>query len=177
MLDSESPGEASEPFAAPPVVAVVVTRDPGPWLEEALESIAGSDYPALTTLVLDAGSTVDPTARVAAVAPGMFVRRLPEDAGFATVANDVLDVVTGATFLLFVHDDVVLDPSAIRLLVEEAYRSNAAILGPKLVDYDRPEVLLEVGMAIDRLGHPHSGIEPGELDQEQHDAVRDVFFV
>jgi hypothetical protein len=34
----------------------------------------------------------------------------------------------------------VLDPSAIRLLVEEGYRSNAAILGPKLVDYDRPEV-------------------------------------
>ena len=32
-------------------------------------------------------------------------------------------------------------------------------------------------MAIDRFGVPHSGIEPGELDQEQHDAVRDVFFV
>ena len=32
-------------------------------------------------------------------------------------------------------------------------------------------------MAIDRFGVPHSGIEPGELDQEQHDTVRDVFFV
>ena len=54
---------------------------------------------------------------------------------------------------------------------------NAAIIGPKLVEYDHPDVLLEVGMAIDRFGVPHSGIEPGELDQEQHDAVRDVFFV
>ncbi len=36
MLDSESPGEASEPVVAPPVVAVVVTKDPGPWLEETL---------------------------------------------------------------------------------------------------------------------------------------------
>lgn len=177
LLDSEPPGEASEPSAAPPVVAVVVTRDPGPGLEESLGAIADSDYPALTILVLDAGSKVDPTARVAAVAPGAFVRRLPADADFASAANDVLEVVTGATFLLFVHDDAVLDPSAIRLLVEEAYRSNAAILGPKLVDYDRPEVLLEVGMSVDRLGHPHSGIEPGELDQEQHDAVRDVFYV
>ena len=57
------------------------------------------------------------------------------------------------------------------------YRSNAAIIGPKLVEYDHPEVLLEVGLAIDRFGVPHSGIEPGELDQEQHDSVRDVFFV
>jgi GT2 family glycosyltransferase len=177
MLDSESPGEASEPVVAPPVVAVVVTRDPGPWLEEGLEALGASDYPGLTVLVLDAGSTADPTARVAAVAPSAFVRRHPEAGGFAAAANDVIDVVQGATFILFCHDDVVVDPTAIRLLVEEAYRSNAAIIGPKLVEYDHPDVLLEVGMAIDRFGVPHSGIEPGELDQEQHDAVRDVFFV
>ncbi len=177
IRDSETPGEVSEPLAVPPVVAVVVTKDPGPWLEETLESLGASDYPALTVLVLDAGSTVDPTARVAGALPGAFVRRLRQEQGFAAVANDALEVVKGATFLLFCHDDVVLDRSAVRLLVEEGYRSNAAILGPKIVDYDRPEVLLEVGLAIDRLGVPHSGIEPGELDQEQHDAVRDVFFV
>ena len=32
-------------------------------------------------------------------------------------------------------------------------------------------------MAVDHYGVPFSGIEPGEVDQEQHDAVRDVFFV
>jgi hypothetical protein len=62
-------------------------------------------------------------------------------------------------------------------MVEEAYRSNAAICGPKLVDWDRPEVLVDVGRAIDRFGGSHTGIEPGELDQEQHDSVRDVFYV
>ena len=70
-----------------------------------------------------------------------------------------------------------LDPARSRIIVEEAYRSNAAIVGPKLVDADEPDVLLEVGRAIDRLGGSHTGIEPGELDQEQHDAVRDVFYV
>ena len=34
-----------------------------------------------------------------------------------------------------------------------------------------------MGRSIDRLGGSHTGIEPGELDQEQHDAVRDVFYV
>ena len=32
-------------------------------------------------------------------------------------------------------------------------------------------------MAVDHYGVPFSGIEPGEVDQEQHDAVRDVFYV
>ena len=32
-------------------------------------------------------------------------------------------------------------------------------------------------MAIDHYGVPFSAIEPGEIDQEQHDGVRDVFFV
>lgn len=174
---SESPEEPAEPSAVPPVVAVLVTRDPGPWLEESLGALAVSDYPALAVLVLDAGSTEDPTTRVAAVLPNAFVRRLDENPGFAAAANEALERVSGATFLLLCHDDVVLDPSALRLLVEEAYRSNAAVVGPKLVDYDRPEVLLEVGMSIDRFAVPHSAIEPGELDQEQHDAVRDVFYV
>ena len=62
-------------------------------------------------------------------------------------------------------------------MVEEAYRSNAGIVGPKVVDHDHPEVLLEVGMAVDHYGVPFSGIEPDEVDQEQHDGVRDVFFV
>src|SRR5690349_3119755 len=125
ILDSEPPGEASETVAAPPVVAVVVSRDPGPWLEESLRALRDSDYPALTVLVLDAGSTEDPTARVASVLPGAFVRRVPQ-ASFAAAANDVIDVVQGATFVLFLHDDAVVDADAIRLLVEEAYRSNAA---------------------------------------------------
>jgi GT2 family glycosyltransferase len=161
----------------PPVVAVVVTRNPGPWLEDGLTGLAQQDYADLTVLVVDCGSREDPTPRVADVLPRAFVRRLDDGAGFADAANEALHAVEGATFLLVCHDDVDLDPSAIRLLVEEGYRSNAGILGPKLVSAENPEVLLEVGRAIDRFGAPSTGIEPGELDQEQHDGVRDVFYV
>ena len=169
---------APEPVnAAPSVVAVVVTSDPGPWLEDGLASLAAQEYPALSVLVLDNGSDDDPTARIASAMPRAFVRRLPTNLGFAAAANDAITLVEGATFLLFCHDDIVLEPDAVGIMVEEAYRSNAAIVGPKFVDYDHPEMLLEVGMAVDHYGVPFSGIEPGEVDQEQHDAVRDVFFV
>jgi GT2 family glycosyltransferase len=168
--------EADEPPVAPPVVAVVVTTG-GQWLDAAIASLAAQDYPALSVLVLDNVADVDPTTRIANEMPNAFVRRLPENLGFAAAANEALLSVEGATFLLFCHDDVALDPDAVRVMVEEAYRSNAAIVGPKLVDYAHPEVLIEVGMAVDHYGVPFSGIEPGEIDQEQHDGVRDVFFV
>ena len=161
----------------PPVVAVVVTRNPGPWLEATLTSLDEQDYAELTVLVVDCGSDEDPTLRVAAVLPRAFVRRLDEGAGFARAANEALRMVEGATFLLLCHDDVVLDPPVVRVLVEEAYRSNAGILGPKFVSVENPEILLDVGRAIDRFGAPYTGIESGEIDQEQHDGVRDVFYV
>jgi GT2 family glycosyltransferase len=170
--------DESEPArAVPPVVAVMVTNDAGSWLEESLAALGAQDYPALSSLVLDNGSAQDPTDRVASALPGAFVRRCPASGGFAAAANEALASVEGAVFLLFCHDDVVLDPDAVRLMVEEAYRSNAGIVGPKVVDRDHPDVLLEVGMSVDHYGVPFSGLEPGEVDQEQHDGVRDVFYV
>src|SRR5260370_2865407 len=163
---------------APPVVAVVVTRNPGPFLEAALEGLRVQDYPELSVLVIDAGSAVDPAPRVAAALPGAYVHRgADRRPGFGGAANETLEIVDRAALLLVCHDDVVLAPDAIRVLVEEAYRSNAAIVGPKLVSSEDPEVLLEVGRSIDRLGGSPTGLEPGELAPEQDDAVRDVFYV
>src|SRR5688572_9443551 len=158
-----------EPGAPPAVLAVVVTRNPGPWLESTLESLSAQDYPRLTVLVIDVGSTEDPTDRIDAAMPRAFVRRVEEGSGFATAANQALAALEHVPFLLVCHDDVVLDPPAVRIMLEEAYRSKPGIVGPRLVEAGNPEVLLEVGRAIDRYGAPHTGIEPGELDQEQHD--------
>lgn len=176
LLDGDVVAAEEPVAAAPPVVAVVLTEG-RPGLEATLQSLAAQEYPALSLLVLDRGAPDDPTPRIAGVAPRAFVKRLDGPLGFASAANDVLVTVEGATFLLFCSDDVVLEQAAVRVLVEEAYRSNAAIVGPKIVDRDRPEVLLEVGLAVDHYGVPYSGLEQGEIDQEQHDAVRDVFFV
>ncbi|HKF92011.1 MAG TPA: glycosyltransferase family 2 protein [Acidimicrobiia bacterium] len=187
MATAESPGTQALPghgdegggqarIEIPTVAAVVVTRNPGSWLERALGSLRSQDYPSVAVLVVDAASDEDPSDRIAGALPEAFVRRVPHS-GFAAAANEALYTIRNATFLLICHDDVVLDPGVVRLMLEEAYRSNAGIVGPKIVDADDPDVLLEVGRSIDRFGTPHTGIEPGELDQEQHDGVRDVFYV
>jgi GT2 family glycosyltransferase len=160
---------------APPVVAVIVTCDPGEWFEETLRAFAAQDYPELSILVLDAASAVDPTPRVAAVLPGAFVRRLATNRGFGATANEALTMVEGASLLLLCHDDVAPDPDVVHILVEESFRSNAGVVAPKLVSWDDATRLLHVGMAVDKGGAVVDRTAPGEIDHGQHDAVRDVF--
>jgi GT2 family glycosyltransferase len=160
---------------APPVVAVIVTCDPGPWFAETLRAFAAQEYPELSVLVLDAGSAQDPTAVVASELPGAFVRLLGVNRGFGASANEVLTMVEGASHFLFCHDDVAPAPDAVHFLVEESYRSNAGVVAPKLVSWDDPGRLLHVGMAVDKGGAVVDRVEPGEVDHGQHDAVRDVF--
>ncbi len=164
------------PLQAPAVVAVVVTCDSGSWLEEALEALAAQDYPNLSVLVIDANSAEDPTSRVARILPDAFVRRLPANRGYAASANEALKLVEGASHYLLCHDDIVPAPDVVRVMVEEAFRSNAGIVTPKLLDWHEPARLLQVGMSADRGGSPVALAERGELDQAQHDNVRDVFF-
>lgn len=163
--------------AAPAVVAVVVTRNPGPWLEAAVEALAAQDYPNLAALYIDAASDTDPTPRIAGAYPKAYVRRLDEHRGYGATANEVRETVDGAAFYCFLHDDAAPEPDAIRTMVDEAVRSNAGIVGCKLVQFDDHRRLLQVGQSADKLGESITRVEPGELDQEQHDAVRDVFVV
>ena len=167
---------------APPVVAVVVVHDPGPWFDETLAALADQDYPNLRYLFLIAPTPHTPEAdgntetRIKLRIPGAFVRSLEANPGFGPAANGVLKLVEGDNGLfLFCHDDIAPAPDALRIMVEELYRSNAGAVGPKLVEWDDPRVLQSVGLGMDRFGEIDPVIEPGEVDQEQHDGVRDVF--
>ncbi len=66
-------------------------------------------------------------------------------------------------------------PTPSHLLVEEAFRSNAGIVTPKVVSWDDPERLIHVGMTVDKGGSVVDRVQPNEIDHGQHDAVRDVF--
>lgn len=163
------------------MVAVVVVHRPGDWFDETLAALANQDYPSLRHLFLvDGDATSDEvdelTDRIRARIPGAFVRASASTGSFGAIANDVLRLVEGDNgFFLICHDDIAPAPDAVRLLVNELYRSNAGLVGPKLVEWDEPRRLQHVGLQLDRFGEIDPLVEPGELDQEQHDAVRDVF--
>lgn len=169
--------------AAPSVVAAMVVHQPGEWTETSLAALAASDYPNLQVLVLVTGTPDGPhaaevNAAVARHAPRAVVRYLGSNPGFPAACNSVLGLVEGDSgFFLFVHDDVAVAPDAVTRLVEEAFRTNAGILGPKIVDWANPQRLQSVVIGVDRFGERDSVVEEGELDQEQHDAVTDSFMI
>lgn len=175
--DAPEPATGATPATVPALVAVLVTHNPGDWFETTLHSFADQTYPDLGVLVVDTGSTEDPTDRVLAVLPDAHVHRLDHNPGYGAAANLVSELVHGASFYAFCHDDIALEPDSLRALVEEAFRSNAGVIGPKLVDWRDPRRLLQVGMSVDKTGVQAPLADRGELDQEQHDAVRDVFAV
>ncbi len=66
---------------------------------------------------------------------------------------------------------------ALGALLTEAERVGASVAGSKLLRIDAPGRLVSVGLATDVFATPYSGLEPGELDQAQHDVIRHVAFV
>ena len=194
---------------------MVVARDPGGWLEEALASLRRQDYENMSVVVVDAADGSDGgrsaaadaadapaaaagplagaataadapaaatadhefAARVRAVVSDAAIISAPGASGFAAAANTVLATGLTSAFLLVCHDDAALAPDAVTTLVAQAGRSGADVAGPKLVHWDRPEVIQHVGFEVDRFGAGSDMAGAEELDQEQHDVTRDVFAV
>ena len=175
------------PDGGPAVLAVVVAHNPGDWFAETLESLALQDYGNLHTAVVDAAGS-DIGARVSDVVRDAAIIDAAGAGGFAEAANAVLAATTAdsanavpaaavaeAEYLLVCHDDVALAPDTVGILVAEAERSNAGVVGPKIVDWDRPEIIQHAGYDVDRFGVPAERVGQDELDQEQQDGVNDVF--
>ncbi len=170
--DLHTPSTGSD---VPAVVAVVVAHNPGDHFEQCLESLKNQDYENLSVLVVDAGSDEPIAERVAEALPVAYLHRLAGDPGFSVAANQALELVSGSPFLLFCHDDVVLSPDCLSILVSELYRGNAGIAGPKLVRWNDSRRLAQLGMGSDRFGVMVDQVEQGEFDQDQYDSVRQVF--
>ena len=178
----------SEENSAPPVVTAMVVHQPGPWFDEVLQSLANQDYSAVSHIFFLTSQVVDQNADTAAsqllmkkiqsVLPESIVRIVEGNPGFGVLINETQRIVEGNKGLFCVmHDDVLLQPSTISQLVHEMLVSNASIVGPKLVQWDNPTILKSVGQLIDRCGEVDPLIEANERDQEQHDSVKDVFFI
>jgi hypothetical protein len=157
----------------PRVIAMVVLRDGGPYLREVFRSLAAQTRPIDDVLVVDTGST-DGSADWAR-------SRLGDDAVMAVrgqfgraVMSALRDARTsGMDWLWLLHDDCAPEPEALeRLLAEAETRPSVGVVGPKLVPWDEPRGVPEIGFSVDRTGRAVSPIEPDEvLDQGQHDQI------
>ena len=170
----------------PSVLAIVATHDGRTWLKDCLVALSAQTYPLLDVLVVDDASTDGKSPPALKRVAKRHLRRrrwgflrTPRALGFGGAINWALSRVrTDADLLLFLHDDAALTPQSVEHMVARMLADpETAIVGPKVVSWDNPDVLEEVGMTADRFGYPYKGLEPGEIDLGQHDSSTEIFYV
>jgi GT2 family glycosyltransferase len=158
------------------VTAVLVAHDGVAWLPEALRALDASTRIPARVLCVDTGST-DGSRELLAAAYG-DVLDLPRDTGFGEAVAAALDGAPPSGWIWLLHDDLAVEPGTLEALLDHAATSpSAALLGPKVRDWNDPRVLVEVGITTDAAGHRETGLERREYDQGQRDDIRDVLAV
>ena len=105
-------------------------------------------------------------------------RALQHPAARRPVPDSAPDQEPPVEWVWLLHDDCEPAPDALEQMLRVASRSRSiAVLGPKLKDSADRRVLREAGVTIDRAGRRVTGVEPGEIDQGQHDGSRAVLAV
>ena len=161
METPDTSNTLAAPTEAPTVVAVVVERRSGD-LSDVLRTVGAQVYDPQAVFVVGR----DPIGL-----GDTPVRRV------ATMAEVLEEIGTDVSYLWIVDQDARPRPDALKALVAGAEQTDAGVAGSKLLRADQPEQLVSVGAATDVFGFPYTGLEIGELDQEQYDVVRDVAFV
>ena len=149
---------------ASPGIAVVVLASPSADLTGVFTSIDLQVYEPVVVFVV---SRERPKANVA----------MPAARWAASVADVVAAVPPETEYLWILDPRADPRPDALRALVDTAVRVDASVVGSKLLNVQRNEELVSVGGATDVFGFPFTGIEDGEVDQEQYDVIRDVAYV
>ncbi|MGK0715071.1 glycosyltransferase [Leucobacter sp. W1153] len=183
------------------VTAVLVARSGGDWLDQTIASLgAQTRAPDRIIAVVTGGSEKVATQLAQAgierivTASGQLpfgeaVRRgvlaVPADHA-ATSRSGGATENTGATgtsgaalgeWLWLLSEDSAPEPRALELILSTVQRSpSVAVAGPKLVDWDHPERIIELGQSLTHGGERWL-LRRQELDQQQYDHLQDVLGV
>ncbi|WP_431837317.1 glycosyltransferase [Cellulomonas sp. Y8] len=186
-LHPGAPTTGSLPAAAP-ATAVVVARGVTPFVATTLRALAAQTRAPARVLLVDAGDRPDPglaaVLRQAGLPAGTTTlltapgARTFGDAVRAAVAAED-DLPGGASrWLWLLHDDSAPDPAALAELVRAVQAApSVGVAGVKQRTWTAPARLLEVGVRTSRSGRRMTDMEPGEVDQGQHDGREDVLGV
>ena len=159
----------------PMVKAVLVIDERTLWLEEVLDGLAAQDYKKIEFFLICIGkekTNSDVDDLIERIIPASKIIRTANPITYPLLANLVLRNVSTESrenFFLFLKDDLVLDATCVRRMVELAVESNAGIVGPKVLDGENPSQLEDVGSVLDHFCSPVGIAEKGENDQGQHD--------
>jgi GT2 family glycosyltransferase len=136
-----------------------------------LASLADVDWPNLTAIVVDNGSTDGTSEAVRELFPEVEIVRTDENLGFAEGNNVGMRraLELGADHVLVLNNDVEVDPGFVRPLVEEARRRpDAGALCSKILYMDPHDLIWFAGATFD----PRSGYNGRQVGYRERDDGR-----
>ncbi|MGA1038524.1 MAG: glycosyltransferase family 2 protein, partial [Ilumatobacteraceae bacterium] len=159
-----------------PVVAVLATQQRGDDVADSLAALRQQTYGSLRILIACENGGIESVRDLTSEGTNQSeVVCEVADGSLPDVANEATALVEGDNGLFwFIEAGTIPQPDALKHLVDELLQSNAGIVGPKIVHLAEHTRVQSVGIAIDRLGERVGPLDLDEIDQEQHDRVRDV---
>jgi hypothetical protein len=120
------------------IIVVIVFFNLAQDTIECVQSVLQSDL-SCEILLVDNGSVEDSYRMVRDAFPGITILRLPENLGFAGGYNRGIEhaLELGATDVFLLNNDTIIEPTTLQLL----YQSGWDVAVPKILFYDRPEII------------------------------------
>jgi GT2 family glycosyltransferase len=172
------------------VTAIIVAHDGARLLPALVQALRAQTYPVERVVGVDTGSRDRSGAVLAEMIGQDAVFGMDRSAGYGEAVAAALrhsaarrtartdPSLKRVEWIWLLHDDCEPAPETLERLLRAASRDRSVVvLGPKVLDGQDRRMLREVGVSIDRAGRRVTWIEPGEIDQGQHDHNRAVLAV
>ncbi|HEY1822343.1 MAG TPA: glycosyltransferase, partial [Trebonia sp.] len=171
------------------VTAIIVAHDGARLLPGLVQALKTQTYPVEQTVGVDTGSRDRSGAVLAELIGQDAVFGMDRATGYGEAVAVALrhaarrpgstdPRLTRIDWIWLLHDDCEPAPDALERLLRAASRDRSVVVvGPKVLDGQDRRTVREVGISIDRAGRRVTGIDPGEIDQGQHDHKQAVLAV
>ena len=136
------------------ITIVVTSHNPGTVLDRTLSTVL-MRAPTCPILLVDSGSTDGTAARIHREFASVTVHEFEENRGPCATRNYGLEHAE-TPFVLFLDDDTVFEQGALHRLLQELESDDAiAMVGPRIVHADNPDVVQYEGGLCHFGGAPH----------------------
>lgn len=157
------------------VAAIVVSHAQAENLSRVLDSLAQQSSPLSQIVVVETSANSD--SLEIAQKFGNAAISAPNSKLGAAISSGIAALKEPPGWLWILHDDSFPDQDALsRLSIAAEISPSVAVIGPKLLDANRPIRIQQLGLTTTRTGRPFVHVQ-NEYDQGQFDQTADVFAV
>lgn len=157
------------------VAAIVVSHAAGDYLERTLRDLASQSYQLEQVVVVDTAG--EELAVQLASGHGFSVIQPGDIQLGAAIDAGILSLNKPPSWVWILHDDSAPEPEALERLARAAEISpSVAVIGPKLLSWERPIEIQQMGLTVTKTGKPFLLVSR-EYDQGQHDNTGDTLAV